>query len=66
MLIIGNMNEENKEKPKHVDAEDFIIVLFHFGFPTKGREISYCSGLTRKYYGELQLQIQCDNGYTTI
>ena len=42
--IIGNMNNLNKEVTKHVDKEDYITVLFHEGFPSKGGEINYYSG----------------------
>ena len=61
MGIIGNMDKDNKEVTKHVDKEDYITVLFHIRFPTKGGEMNYYSGLTSKNYGGLQQQIQCEH-----
>ena len=44
MGIIANINNFNKEVSRHVDKEDYITVLFHLGFPTKGGETNYYSG----------------------
>ena len=58
MGIIGKMNNLYKEVSKHVDKEDYITFLFFYlGFPTKGGETNYYSGLTSKNYGELEQQI---------
>ena len=69
MGIIGNLNSENNEVSKHVDKEDYITVLFHIGFPTKGGETNYYSGLTSKNFGKMThfwshqgyLWLTCDN-----
>ena len=66
MGIIGNLNSENNEVSKHVDKEDYITVLFHIGFPTKGGETNYYSGLTSKNFGKLEQQIKCEHGRITI
>ena len=57
MGIIRNMSEDKKEVTKHVDN----TVLFYIGFPRKGGEANYYSGLTSKNYGELKRQIQCEH-----
>ena len=63
MGIIRNMHEKNKEVSKYIDKEDYIAVLFHLGFPTKGGETNYYSGLTSKTFGKLQQQIpfECEH-----
>ena len=66
MGIIRNMNSVNNEVSKHVDKEDYITVLFHIGFPTKGGETNYYSGLTSKNYCKLEQQIQFEHGRITI
>ena len=66
MSIIGNTNNLNKELLKHADKEDYMTVLFHLGFLTKGGETSYYSSLTSKNFGELEQQIQYEHGCITI
>ena len=63
MVIIGSMNNLNKELSKHVVKEDYIVLLFHLGFPTKGGETNYYDGLTSKIFDELEQQVQCEHGH---
>ena len=60
------MNNLNKEESKHVNKEDYVTVLFHLGFSTKGAKINYYFNLTSKNFGELEQQIQCEHGRITI
>ena len=46
--------------------KDFITVLFHLEFPTKGGETKYYSGLTSKNFVELEQQIQFEHGHMNI
>ena len=66
MGVIGNMSENNTEVSKHIDKEDYITVLFHVGYPTKGGETNYYSGVTSKDSGHLEKQIPCVHGRLTI
>ena len=60
------MLEKNKRVSKNIDKEDYITVLFHLGFPTKGGETNYYSGLSSKDYGESEQNIPCVYGCITI
>ena len=66
MAVIGNLITNDSLVSKHIDKDDFIIVLFHIGQPLYGGRTIYYTVLTSDEYEILTNHIPCHHGRLTI